>query len=763
MRGLWIGALAAAGIAALTLAPTARAQETQAAPWTARAEALARRIQQEHLIVDDRVLAARAREAGRVSGRARLQILYDLAAEDYVASNAARAALSLAALEREAARQQDRRFARMIDMLRAYAPALDGDFLTARRNLEAALQGEADAYVIAAGARFRSYCLTDLGLVGNALEAARQGLLQLPETADARTLRSGLHDALAYTSVRIGDAESGLDHLARSVELDTEAGKPIDGLTIIYNVASMLADSQTTDTALRIANMHREIASRSVIPADRFFANLLCAKVNFAAHNFGAVVRCANAGRAVEAAPREYITRLLVYRAGALARLGHGGAARQALDELRAIAAQRGDPALSEKIDALEPEVLHAEGRVSAAYVAMRDNHDLADREVLSRFNSGVKELRATMESEIALADERAEQEAVRAQLRGEIIQFMTLAVILAGLGLAGAIAVATAIYRSRRTMMSVVERAEAVLAQQNSAAATHSQIDRTGSNVTRLTDILNEIERRDLELKHGFAALEAARAAADEANLAKSRFLTTMSHELRTPLNAIIGYSELLMENAEDSGAANDSADLRKIRGAGCRLLVMVNDLLDLSKIEAGHMAVEAEEFELKRLLDEVLATVAPSAAASGNDLRFEIEPSLGAARTDAFKLSQCLLNLLSNAIKFTAKGEVRFIARREAAEDGDWCVFEVIDTGIGISPEVQAQLFQPFVQADPSITRTYGGTGLGLAITRRLARLLGGDVSLKSELGKGAAFILRVPADLAANAGGQAERQAA
>ena len=530
MRGLWIGALAAAGVAALTLAPSARAQETQAAPWTARAEALARRIQQEHLVADDRVLAARAREARRVTGRARLQILYDLAAEDYVASNAARAALSMAALEREAASQRDRRFARMIEMLRAYAPALDGDFLAARRNLEAALQGEADAYVIAAGARFRSYCLTDLGLVGNALEAARQGLQQLPETGDAHTLRSGLHDALAYTSVRIGDAESGLDHLARGVELDTAAGKPIDGLTIIYDVASMLADSQMTDAALRVATMHRETASRSVTPANRFFANLLCAKVNFAAHNFRAAVRCANAGRAIEGAPREYITRLLVYRAGALARLGHGGASRQALDELRAIAAQRGDPALSEKINSLEPEVLHAEGRVNAAYVAMRDHHDLADREVLSRFNSGVKELRATMESEIALAEERAEQGAVRLQLRGEIIQFMTLAVILAGLGLAGAIAVAFVIGRGRRAMMAVVERAEAVLAQQNSAAAAHAHIDRTGSNVTRLTGILNEIERRDLELKHAFAALEAARAAADEAINTPSQQVTNQA-----------------------------------------------------------------------------------------------------------------------------------------------------------------------------------------------------------------------------------------
>jgi signal transduction histidine kinase len=241
---------------------------------------------------------------------------------------------------------------------------------------------------------------------------------------------------------------------------------------------------------------------------------------------------------------------------------------------------------------------------------------------------------------------------------------------------------------------------------------------------------------------------LEAARATAEQANIAKSQFLATMSHELRTPLNAIIGYGEMLMENADERGDAQDRDDLDRIHGAAHRLLSMINDVLDLSKIEAGGAIVSSDSVDVDAMIMDIVATVKPAAAANGNTINVEASGPLGAAETDGFKLSQCLLNLMSNAAKFTKDGQVKLCAMRETSAVGDWLVFHVIDTGIGISPDAQARLFQPFVQADATTTRAYGGTGLGLAITRRLARLLGGDVTLKSAPGQGSAFTLRVPA---------------
>jgi len=215
------------------------------------------------------------------------------------------------------------------------------------------------------------------------------------------------------------------------------------------------------------------------------------------------------------------------------------------------------------------------------------------------------------------------------------------------------------------------------------------------------------------------------------------------MSHELRTPLNAIIGYGEILTENADARGDAQDRDDLSRIHGAAHRLLSMINDVLDLSKIEAGAAMVLADAVDLDAVVAETVATVKPAATANGTKIVVETELGLGALETDGFKLSQCLLNLMANAAKFTKDGQIKLVVQR----DDQWATFQVIDTGIGISSEAQTRLFQPFVQADATTTRAYGGTGLGLAITRRLARLLGGDVTVKSALGQGSAFTLRVP----------------
>lgn len=761
MRALNLRALIAS-VCAVCVVGNAEAQQqaAQDTNWIVRGEALARRIEAGNLIITDDVKRQRALTAQSLGGEARLMVLYDMAADDYVASDAEAAAASLATLEQEARLQDNARFTAMAGVLRAYAPALDGDYVAARSNLAALLANVTDPYVRAAGERLRAYALTDLGMFGNSLEAARAGLLHLPDTPETRALRSGLHDAMAYNSVRVGDYETALFHLERTVELDHQAGRPIDGSVIINNIAGMFAQAGATDESIRLARIHRNVAGDD--PTQQFFTGMLCARVHFLAGDYGAALHCANEARQFEGAPVEYLARLLVYRVHALARLGQAAEARAAMQELRRMAAERGDPGLTERLDLIEPEVLNAEGRYAEAFAAMLRAHEAADRLQMTRFNAGVRELRATMESEVAQAEARAEAQAIQSELQAQTLKMMTLAMVLAGGCVVGLLVIAFLIYRSRRQMLRAVGRAEEVLARRGADTPANDGGKRQGPT-QRLAHILDEIERRDVELKRAFQQLESARATAEQANVAKSQFLATMSHELRTPLNAIIGYGELLMENADERGDQQDRDDLTRIHGAAHRLLAMINDVLDLSKIEAGAAIVSTDNVDLDAVIAETVATVKPAAAANGTTITVEAEPCLGMLETDGFKLSQCLLNLMSNAAKFTKDGQIKLVAQR----DQEWVTFQVIDTGIGISPDAQTRLFQPFVQADATTTRAYGGTGLGLAITRRLARLLGGDVTLKSAVGQGSAFTLRVPAraplELTVPANGAPARDAA
>jgi signal transduction histidine kinase/HAMP domain-containing protein len=247
-------------------------------------------------------------------------------------------------------------------------------------------------------------------------------------------------------------------------------------------------------------------------------------------------------------------------------------------------------------------------------------------------------------------------------------------------------------------------------------------------------------------ELKRRQEALEAARQEAVTASRVKSEFLANMSHELRTPLNAVIGYSQLLQEEAADAGATGPVADLRKIEQAGQHLLGLINDILDLSKIEAGRMEMFIESVDLPSLIEEVRLMVVPLAGRRGNALVIDCPEGIGAIRSDATRLRQSLLNLLSNACKFTDHGTVTLAVRREPAGR---IGFSVTDTGIGMTEAEVAKLFQAFVQADSSTTRRFGGTGLGLALTRSFARLLGGEVEVVSRPGEGSIFRLVLPAE--------------
>jgi signal transduction histidine kinase len=233
-----------------------------------------------------------------------------------------------------------------------------------------------------------------------------------------------------------------------------------------------------------------------------------------------------------------------------------------------------------------------------------------------------------------------------------------------------------------------------------------------------------------------------------------KSEFLANMSHELRTPLNAIIGYSEMLQEEAEDLGQGEFLPDLRKIDAAGKHLLGLINDILDLSKIEAGKMDLYLETFSVAELIRDVQAIVAPLVEKNANELVVRAEGELGMMEADLTKVRQTLFNLLSNAAKFTERGKITLAAQRETVDERDWLELVVSDTGIGMTPEQLGKLFQAFSQADASTRHKYGGTGLGLAISRQFCQLMGGDVTVSSEYGRGSTFAMRLPARAATTA---------
>jgi signal transduction histidine kinase len=229
------------------------------------------------------------------------------------------------------------------------------------------------------------------------------------------------------------------------------------------------------------------------------------------------------------------------------------------------------------------------------------------------------------------------------------------------------------------------------------------------------------------------------------EASQHKSQFLANMSHELRTPLNAIIGVTEMLREDAQ--AAKQDLEPLDRVLGAGRHLLALINDILDLSKIEAGRMELQLEDFALAPLIDNVVKTIEPLAAKNENRVAISCDAAIGRLHADQMRLRQALLNLISNANKFTERGTITIDARQVHENSRDWVAIAVADTGIGMTAEQMGKLFQEFSQADASTTRKYGGTGLGLAISKRFCQMMGGDITVDSEQGKGSTFTIRLP----------------
>ena len=260
--------------------------------------------------------------------------------------------------------------------------------------------------------------------------------------------------------------------------------------------------------------------------------------------------------------------------------------------------------------------------------------------------------------------------------------------------------------------------------------------------------DLDNRVKARTSQLADIMKVAEEARVKAEKANRSKSEFLANMSHELRTPLNAIIGYSEMLEEDAEDAGQEDFIPDLRKVNSAGKHLLGLINNVLDLSKIEAGRMELSLETFAIAPVIKDVVSTIQPLIEKNSNTLTVNCPSNIGALHADQTKIRQSLLNLLGNASKFTNQGQITLTVEKVKHNDQKaWIYFEVSDTGIGMTPEQLKRIFSAFTQADASTTRKYGGTGLGLTITKQLINMMGGEVTVESEQGQGTTFTIQIP----------------
>jgi signal transduction histidine kinase/DNA-binding response OmpR family regulator len=300
------------------------------------------------------------------------------------------------------------------------------------------------------------------------------------------------------------------------------------------------------------------------------------------------------------------------------------------------------------------------------------------------------------------------------------------------------------------------------------SIRAAKSTGDEIGLLVDRFNEMLDQLQERDEKLRQHRDHLEdevqartkeileinskliVAKDNAETANRSKSEFLANMSHELRTPLNAIIGYSELIREELECKSDTSLTADLERIRISGKHLLGLINDILDISKIEAGKTQLYLEEFKVKEMLDEVLETALNQVEKNQNRLIVECEDNLGTIKADPVKVRQILVNLLSNAGKFTSQGTIQLKVLKTQSPNMNWFSFEVKDSGIGMTEDQMGKLFRAFTQADSSTTRKYGGTGLGLVISKRFAEMMGGSISVQSQPGQGSTFTLRLPANV-------------
>jgi signal transduction histidine kinase/ActR/RegA family two-component response regulator len=695
-------------LAAVILATYAKAQDAggglagyprnDAAPiWIHDADAIAAEIVARKLFVGvDDIDALEARARARAA-QGDLDPMRYLVSYLLVLSHSERAGKMLGVYAEEANRLASARDRELSEIFRAYAPALDGRYHDVVKRLTPLVDSAEDPIVIGVGAQLLAYSLADAGRPAQALKPVHQGLEKLRGIENVDWIVAALRDAWRYAVLGLGDYETAIMQTRLSLGYSLRSGFPVDGVTILYNLATTTSKAGLHGEAERFAQMERVLAAETGLESEKFFSDLLCAQIARNAEKYAQAADCALRALNSSAAPAEYMTQARAAYVVASARLGKKTQAREAFNRLEIEADERNDTKLKAILKQYEAEVLFAEGDSARAFVLMRDFNSEHQKAIESRFNAGVKELRASLEAELNAAEERAAAKTREAELikrRADLQRTL--------LGLVGMIVIA--------------------------AGAT-------------------------LVFMRNYArSLAAARANAESANRSKSEFLASMSHELRTPLNGVLGMAQILHTNLRDPA---EREQVKTILDSGRTLTAILNDILDLSKIEAGKLDISPVDDDLPHALRRLVHLFEPQAREKGLILTLTIDDKAPRwMRFDPVRVRQCVANLVSNAVKFTDSGEVRInVGAAETASGYDVTV-AVRDTGVGMDDAVLAKLFTPFTQADASVTRRFGGTGLGLTITRRLARMMGGDVVAASAPGFGTTMTLTFVAEKASQA---------
>lgn len=679
-------------VAAFVFAPAAAAAEPihpREPEWIEQANVLARRIVAERLFITADTIQRKEAAALAAKGPERLNKLAEITSQFLIDSDAEKSKRFLELYESAAAASNDAAHMAVAKIMRGYLPALDNGYQEAVRNIRPTIVGATDPFVLAMGGQIYAIALADSGQPGAALQAVMRGLSATANNLEYLRWQSSLHSAWSYAAAKFQDNATSVAHDLKAIEIDMARGEPIDGATLLYNLAIAASKAGDHTAAIRFAGMFQQTAPLSGRSTEAFFADSLCAAVRLKAEQLPQALACARAAMRNADAPVEYHARLALTYVEALARSGDGPGARQALKALKADIGNTQESSFALALQRLEAEVEFAEGDHSGAFAAMRAYATAMLNDTALRFNAGVKELRASLEEDLARANERAAAEARESELMEVTIRGQTVTMILAVILLLMAL----------------------------------------GAMVV---------------LRNSAKRLAVARATADAANRSKSEFLAAMSHELRTPMNGVLGMAQSL---AASPLSPQQREQLNIIRDSGDTLMALLNDVLDLSKIEAGKLDMAPVDYDLRHALKRAVQLFDAQARDKGVKLSLNVDAAVPSwVRFDPVRVRQCIANLVSNAVKFTSEGEVNVNVSAVPLPGGDGANIrvQVRDTGMGMSAATLAKLFQPYMQAAPSVTRQFGGTGLGLAISRNLAQLMGGDVEAVSVEGAGTTMSL-------------------
>ncbi len=657
-----------------------------------QARELVGRIDRENLIITESYHERLYQQAQASEGDEALRLLRYLLERQITLAEAEKIQLYLDELQQRAAEQDNKRYLTIARLYRAYFESPNDSYTEPLAILETGIENAGEDWMVAALAhRLAAMLRAKLGHMNFALSHARAGLDLLPEDdTDAKDVHYEMMDSLRYTYDALGDPEGVINAVWDALTVANAADRPFDGTTVVYSLTLLMSSWDEDILAFQFSQVLERLAGETNSDIELFYAYYLASRMAYNAEEYQMAIDYAEQADRFDSASSYFIFNLDAARAGSYAALGKSQEARQLLRNLQTYADEHPDIKNTERgalLFKIEAELALGEGRYADALRLYKD-YERSHSEILRKeFSAEVKDLRANLEASLEEEKQGRARLLSENQFKSKILQSQKITLSLLMFFLVGAV---VAFIWQRRT-----------------------------------SDLLKESRKQ-----------------ADIANRAKSDFLATMSHEIRTPMNGILGFANLLL----DETVTDQQRDYaRTIKKSGEALLAILNDVLDLSKIEAGEIELEELEFDAAEIIDSVIQLMSARAHSKNIELASFVPPDIPPKLIgDPSRLRQVLLNLVNNAVKFTDQGGVSIQLSASGSLEGETLVirFDIRDTGIGIAGETIPKLFQPFTQADASMSRKYGGTGLGLSICERLVKMMGGEIGVESREGEGALF---------------------